>query len=130
MLSIVQSSQTFCIESLALLQPSQEELDSAPATPFFEEIDKVQEGGRHPQRCIACTIAAAKNISLRAHKGLCTEAMIYAGKKPEALRKLSHLKGMYKPHMHDMMSREAALQVLQLALMHSNARKSNIKGKC
>ena len=84
--------------------------------PFVEEMDKVPPGKRqHPHRCIACTIAAGTNVSAIAHKGLCPEAMIYAGKSPEALKKLQHLKGMYEPQMHDKMTRKNALDILRLA---------------
>ena len=57
--------------------------------------------------------AAGVNVLEKGHRGLCTEAMIYAGKKPAALRELKHLEGLYNPNVHDSMTKEEALELLQ-----------------
>lgn len=83
-------------------------------TPFFDMVEK-SIFSKNARRCIACTITAGINIPAKGHKGLCTEAMIYAGKKPTFLRELKHLEGLYDASVHDSMTREQALEVLSSA---------------
>ena len=80
-------------------------------TPFFDWVESRATG----KRCLACTIAAGINIPLKGHKGLCPEAMIYAGKKAAVLREMKHLEGMYDPAAHDSMTRQTALEILSSA---------------
>ena len=86
-----------------------------PAMPLFEEMENRERGHKKTRRCLACTLAAGVNIPAKGHKGLCTEAMIYAGMKPAVLKELKHLNEMYKPSVHDNMSRERAWDILRLA---------------
>ena len=83
-------------------------------TPFFDMAEK-SIFSKNARRCIACTITAGINIPAKGHKGLCTEAMIYAGKEPTFLRELKHLEGLYDASVHDSMTREQALEVLSSA---------------